>query len=513
MQLNNNAGVTRVARATTFCLLGTLFAGCTEKTPDAASTAVTAGTQAAPQATDTEARDPLRVILPAGEKAPLSPEKYQALARAILAELVGIDTTQSKGSTTRAAEAAKARLLAAGFAPADVAVIVDDAVPRKGNLLARIPGSDPALKPVLLLAHIDVVEADPKDWTLPPFELIEKDGAFYGRGVADNKDEAAIYLANLIRMKDEGFVPTRGIVLALTADEEGGDNNGVELLLDKHRGWVDAAFVFNEGGGGQLAEDGRRISNAVQAAEKVFQNFTFEVTNPGGHSSRPREDNAIRQLGAALSNVSPTVVPVKLNEVSREYLQRTAEIVGGDDGAAMKALVANESDAAAIARLSRNPVYNAVIRTACVPTLIEGGHASNALPQRATATVNCRMVPGDTTEFVQEALARAVAAPEVKITPANPAKPSDPSPLGGDVLAAISKVTEEMWPGVPVVPTMSTGATDSLYFRGAGIPAYGVSGLFYAETGAHGMNERIPVQSFHEGQEFLYRLVKEVASR
>lgn len=501
-----------LARLALCCALSTLLFGCSK--PEPAATAEPAATPAPEPQPPARPIDPLAVVKPAGEAAPTSPEPYRQLAREVLAELVAIDTTRDDGDTTAAARGLAKRFLAAGFAPADVQVIVPDDDPKRGNLVVRLPGSDPALKPLLLLAHIDVVAADPKDWTLPPFQLTEKDGAFYGRGVADDKDDAAIYVANLIRMKREGYAPRRGIVLALTADEEGGRSNGVDLLLKRHRELVDAAFVFNEGGGGLLDESGRRLGNNVQAAEKRFQSYVIEATNPGGHSSRPRPDNAIVELAKALPGIGPQLLPVQLNEVTREYLKQAAAGTGGDKGQAMAALARDPGDAAAAATLSADPALNSTIRSTCAPTMIEGGHAENALPQRARAIVNCRLVPGDDPQEVLKRLQAATGGAKVTLSLKDAEEtPSPVSPVGGEVLAAVTRVSEQMWPGVPVVPTMSTGATDSRYFRIAGIPAYGVSGLFYGpETGAHGMNERVPVQSFYEGQEFLYRLAREISA-
>jgi acetylornithine deacetylase/succinyl-diaminopimelate desuccinylase-like protein len=439
-----------------------------------------------------------------------SPERWQQLARELFQELIEINTTHSSGSTTVAAEAMRQRLLAAGFPAEDVVVI--EPAPRKGNLIARLRGSDPARRPILLLAHIDVVEANPEDWTLPPFELIERDSTFYGRGTADDKDEAAIYVANLIRMKTEGTTPDRDIIVALTADEEGGPDNGVRWLLENRRELIDAEFVLNEGGGG-IVEDGRRISNTVQAAEKKVQNFTLEVTNPGGHSSRPRPDNAITELAQALVRIGAHPFPVRLNDVTRAHLVASVDLATPELAGAMRRLLENESDAQAAATLSRDVRLNSMLRTTCVATLLDGGHASNALPQRATANVNCRLLPDDDPDEVQRTLERAANVPTLHITTTSRARNSPPSPLTADVLGPIERITQEMWPGVPVVPTMSTGATDGLYLRNEGIPVYGVSGLFYGETFAHGMNERIPVESFYQGQEFLYRLVKALTSR
>ncbi|MGH7477184.1 MAG: M20/M25/M40 family metallo-hydrolase [Longimicrobiales bacterium] len=439
-----------------------------------------------------------------------SPERWQRLARELLAELVGINTTNSAGDNTAAAEAMRRHLLQAGF-PEEDAVVVEPAA-RKGNLVARLHGTDASLEPILLLAHLDVVEADPADWTLPPFELVEREDTFYGRGTADDKDEAAIYVANLIRMKAEGYVPGRDIIVALTADEEGGPTNGVDWLLANRRELIDAAFALNEGGGG-IVEEGRRVANSVQAAEKKFQNYTLEVTNPGGHSSRPRPDNAIHELARALVGIAAHTFPVRLNEVTRAHLERSAELAEADVARAMRRLLEDEGDTEAAAILSRDTRLNATLRTTCVATLLDGGHASNALPQRARATVNCRLLPDEDPQEVRRVLADAAAVETLTITAEGTATDSPPSPLVPEVLEPIERITEAMWPGVPVVPTMSTGATDGLYLRNAGIPVYGVSGLFYGETFAHGMNERIPVDAFYEGQEFLYRLVKALAAR
>ncbi len=434
---------------------------------------------------------------------PLS--KWEGLARDLLRELIEINTTESSGSTAQAAHAMAARLRSAGFPEQDVVVV--EHAPRKGNLIARLRGRDRGRKPILLLSHIDVVEANPEDWTLPPFSFIERDGTFYGRGVADDKDEGAIHLALIMRMREEGFVPDRDIVVALTADEEGGPANGVDWLLTNRPDLLEAEYALNEGGGGRV-RDGRKVSNDVQASEKKFQNFLLEATNPGGHSSAPVRDNAITHLAEALVRVGNHDFPVRLNEVTRAYFARSAEIVGGEMGAAMRALVANPGDPAAAAVLSRDPRYNSQLRTTCVATLLEGGHASNALPQRARATVNCRILPDESPAEVRKVLEGLVGSAKVTVTPVGEARNSPPSPLTPELMATIERITGQMWPGVPVIPTMSTGATDGLYLRNRGIPVYGVSGLFYGEPNAHGMNERIPAQAFYEGLEFMYRLVK-----
>lgn len=442
--------------------------------------------------------------------------KWDSVARSLFKELVEINTTESSGSTLQASQAMAARLKAFGFPDSDVVVLEN--APKKGNLIVRLRGRNTGKKPILLLSHHDVVEAKSEDWTQPPFQFIEREGVFYGRGVADDKDEGAIHLALIMRMREERFVPDRDIIVALTADEEGGGSNGVSWLLQNHRPLIEAEFAFNEGGGGRVRgsepRDTAKVSHDVQASEKKFLNFRFEVTNPGGHSSVPRPDNAITQLAVALTKVNPTIMPVRLNEVTRAYFTRLAGVVEKETpamAAAMRAIVANPNDAAAAATLSADPRYNSQLRTSCVATMLEGGHATNALPQRARANVNCRILPDETPEQVRAVLQRVVGDTGVKVTFQGSATNSPPSPLTPALMGEIERVTKEMWPGVPVIPTMSTGATDGLRLRNAGIPVYGVSGLFYPETFAHGMNERIPVQAFYQGLEFMYRLVKGIA--
>ncbi len=445
----------------------------------------------------------------------LPPAEDMELARALLEQLIEIDTTDTeRGDNTRAAQAMADALLDAGLPAEDVQVLVPDGFPTKGNLVARLRGSNPDAAPILLLAHIDVVEALPEDWSpdIHPFDFMERDGYFYGRGTSDDKDECAIHTANLIRLHREGFVPDRDIVIGLTADEEGGTRNGVQFLLEEHRGLIDAAFALNEGGGG-MEREGRKVSNNVQSAEKVYQSFDFAARNPGGHSSLPVKKNAIYELSQALLAVQEVEFPVMLNEVTEEFFDRSAELIGGEIGEAMRRVAADPDDAGALAVLSRQPAYNARLRTTCVATQIEGGHAENALPQLARANVNCRLLPDHDPADVAKALQALVDPFGVTVEPKAEARPSPPSPLTDEVLGAITRITEQMWPGVPVLPVMSTGATDGLYLRNAGIPVYGVSGIFgdMDDVRAHGRDERIRIDHFHEGQEFLYRLVKALA--
>jgi len=440
-----------------------------------------------------------------------APSPENRLAREVFEELININTTDSVGDNTAAAEAMAKRLRAAGLPAEDVQVLAPRA--RKGNLVARLRGSG-ARRPLLLLAHLDVVEARREDWSMDPFVFREEGGFFYGRGTSDDKAMAAQLVASLIRFKQEGYRPDRDLILALTADEEGGDSNGVAFLLDKHRALIDAEMGLNEGGGGGI-RNGRRIGLSVQASEKVFQSFRLEVKNPGGHSSLPVPENAIYRLAAGLTRLSGHKFPVRLNEVTRAFFTRTAGALGGPEAAAMKRLVAEPPDLEAAALLSQQPYFNSLMRTTCVATQLTGGHAENALPQMARAIVNCRMLPDESPAAVQKAIVDVLADPQIEVSPVAPAKPSPPSPLTPAVLGPIERLTESMWPGVPVVPVMSTGATDSLYLRAAGIPVYGVDGMFVDmdDVRAHGRDERLPVASFYEGHEYLYRLVKALSSR
>jgi acetylornithine deacetylase/succinyl-diaminopimelate desuccinylase-like protein len=439
----------------------------------------------------------------------LSPARQ--LAYDIFKQLIEINTTDSVGNCTEAADAMAARLKAAGFSAEDIKVLGPH--PRKGNLIVRYRGTG-ARKPILLLAHLDVVEARREDWSFDPFKFLEQDGYYYGRGTSDDKAMAAIFVANLIRFKQEGFVPDRDIIVALTADEEGGDFNGVDWLLKNHRALIEADFGLNEGGGGAMRQ-GKKLFNTVQASEKVYQSFRLEVKGKGGHSSRPIvKDNVIYQLADGLQRIAQFQFPVSLNEVTKLYFERGANFESGETAGAMRALAKNSTDAQAIALLSQQPAYNSTMRTTCVATMLEAGHAENALPQTARATVNCRILPTETAEQTRQTLIKVVNDNRISITPIKEPKPSPPSPLRPDVISAIERVTKELYPGVPVIPTMSTGATDSLYLRNAGIPMYGTSGIFgdMDDSRAHGRDERIAVQSFFDGQEYLYRLVKAFAT-
>ncbi len=432
------------------------------------------------------------------------------VARDIYKELIEINTTDSAGSTTRAADAMAARLRAAGIPESDIQVIGPH--PRKGNLIARYRGTN-RKRPLLLVAHLDVVEAFRGDWSLDPFVLSERDGYFYGRGTTDDKAMAAAWIAAFIRMRREGYTPDRDLIIALTADEEGGDYNGVQWLLKNRQDLLDADFALNEGGE-SLIKDGKYLLNAIQPSEKVYQSFRLEVRNAGGHSSRPVKDNAIYHLAEGLTRLAKYQFPVHLNEVTAGYFRRMAVVYTGQLAADMRVISKNPADKAAIARLSTLPYENALLRTTCVATRLEGGHADNALPQTARAIVNCRLLPGDSPVEVRSTLIRVLDDPNISVTPIGDAISSSPSPMRADVLDSIEQLTAQMWPGVPVVPVMSTGATDGLYLRNAGIPTYGISGFFedVDDTRAHGRDERLGVKQFYEGIEFLYRLVKALSS-
>jgi acetylornithine deacetylase/succinyl-diaminopimelate desuccinylase-like protein len=434
------------------------------------------------------------------------PDSEKQLAHDIYKEFIEIHSGFTTGATTPVAEAAAARLKAAGFPDSDIAL--GGAIDKKGNIVVRYHGTG-ARKPLLLLAHIDVVEAKREDWSMDPFQLIERDGYCYGRGTGDDKAQAAVWIANLIQYKKEGFKPDRDIIVALTADEEGGGPyNGVAWLLKNHRDLIEAEFALNEGGWGESL-DGKRISNDLQVSEKYVINFRLEVRNKGGHSSMPVADNAIYRLAAALQHLANFGFPLKTNEVTAAYFQQMAKIETGP----MKKDLADAAKASqeAMQRLAASsPAWNATLRTTCVATLLEGGHAMNALPQLAAATVNCRVLPEDSVEYVQSTLQKVVADDQVSVELLGEPTPGPASAMRPDVLAAASHATEALWPGVLVVPIMVMGATDGRELRIAGIPTYGIQGFFFDRNDIrfHGRDERIGVQSFYEGQAFLYELVK-----
>ncbi|HEX8472002.1 MAG TPA: M20/M25/M40 family metallo-hydrolase [Brevundimonas sp.] len=437
----------------------------------------------------------------------------QTVFRDLYKELVETNTTLSEGSCTLAAQRMVARMTAAGFSDADANVLIPEDQPKFGSLIATLPGTDTAAPAMLLLAHIDVVEARRADWQRDPFVLVEEDGFFYARGASDDKAQASVWVDSLIRLKQQGFQPRRTIKLALTCGEETNDNwNGVQWLLEHHPETLQAAFALNEGAGGQLDANANRIALNIQAGEKVYQDFMLELTNPGGHSARPRKDNAIGAMGAALDRLVKHDFPLELSPVTRAYFAAIAETTPAS-AADLRALTANEApDTAAAARLAAaNPVWNAMMRTTCIPTLINGGHAPNAQPQKVTVNINCRILPGHTLAETQEEIAGALANPAITIaTTGEPSPTSPPPPLTPAILDPVKTVAAKIWPGVPVVPTLSTGATDGQFTNAAGIPTYGVTGMFTDPdgNGVHGLNERLRVRSLYEGRDFLYELIQ-----
>ncbi|MFT3907332.1 MAG: M20/M25/M40 family metallo-hydrolase [Steroidobacteraceae bacterium] len=436
----------------------------------------------------------------------------EAAFRSLYKELVETNTSLSAGSCTLAAERMAAHLRAAGYADSNLHLFSTPEHPRDGGLVAELKGTDPKLKAVLLLAHLDVVEARREDWVRDPFVLVEEGGYFYGRGSSDDKAMAAIFTDLLVRLKQEGFKPKRSIRMALTCGEEtSGAFNGADYLARNHKDWIDAEYAINEGAAGELDAQGHRVVLAFEAAEKVYQDYLVETTNPGGHSSQPVPDNAIYELATALQKVAKLEFPAQLNDTTRAYFTRMSTLTPGESGAAMQAIVKNPADPAANAVLARDKKWHSMLRTTCVATLLSGGHATNALPQRATANVNCRIFPGVSVDSVRDALAAAIDDPKVSVTIKDPRSPATAAPvLLPQVLKNVEAVAARLYPGVPVVPTMSTGATDGIYVSSVGIPTYGISGIFVDPDfgNIHGLNERVGVQALMDGREFQYQFVK-----
>jgi len=457
------------------------------------------------------------LVVASSAAAQAPPKPGEAAFRSLYKELVETRTAFPEGDCTLAATRMAARLKAAGFADSDMHLIVPEGHPKDGNLVVIYPGRDPKAKAVLMLAHIDVVAAKREDWTRDPFTLVEEDGYFYARGAFDDKAQAAIWTDNLIRYRQEGYKPRRTIKMALTCGEEGGGFvEGAEWLTKHNRDLIDAGIALNEGAGGELDDKGNRVDHSFLAAEKRAENFIYEVTNPGGHSSRPMPDNAIYRLIHAVDRVSRYQFPVQLDDANRGYFSKMSKVIGGETGAAMAAIVANPSDAKADALLSKNPGYNAMLRTTCVATMMDAGHAPNALPQRARATINCRIFPGVPLSEVYNTLVKLADDPAVKIAmPTGGFPDAPPPPMTPQVLGPLEKVSQAMWPGVPVVPILQPGATDATALNAVGIPAFGISGLFIDPdlSRIHGLNERIRVKSLMEGREFLYRLIKVYADQ
>jgi len=450
-----------------------------------------------------------------GGSAQAAPEAREpTLARDILRELIDTRSTHDVGSTELARKI-QARLLAAGFAPADAQLLIPKDHPRAGNVVARLHGSGKG-KPVLYLCHLDVVAANPDDWTRDPFRLTEDNGWLYGRGTIDMKGQDAAVLAALLRMKSEGFVPKRDIVVAFTADEEaGGERNGVDWLLSEHPSLVDADLVINPDGGEAGMKNGRRLYVGVQTSEKMSMAFEAEVTDKGGHSSRPTAENPIYRLSEGLARLSKFRFPTHLTETTRQYFARRAAIETGATRSDMLAAAKTTPDPAALERLSAAVETNILLRTTCTATQIEGGHAQNALPQRARATLQCRIIPGESQDSVRDTLARVLDDPTIKISVITPATPSPESPLSGGILPVVEQVAHQLWPDIVILPQMGAGASDSKYTRLVGMPSYGIDGMFddLDDARAHGRDERIGVAAFSQEVDFTYRLMREVSKQ
>ena len=451
------------------------------------------------------------IALAAAAPALAQPATGEAAFRALYKELVETNTTHSIGDCTLASKRMATRLKAAGFKDSELNVFVPENLPLDGGLIATLPGSDPSKGAIMLLAHLDVVEAKREDWTRDPFTLVEEDGYFYARGSADDKAQAAIWTDTLIRLRQAGIKPKRTIKMLLSCGEESMPRiNNVRWLIEKHPDWIKADFALNEGGSGALKPDGTPLALGFQSGEKVTQNFEVEATNPGGHSSVPRPDNAIYALSTALTRIGGYTFPVRFNDVTKTMFTTVAPLAGGKMGEAMLALVANPDDAAANAIVSSDPRFRSMLRTTCVATQIEGGHAINALPQRATAKVNCRMFPSDDAKDVEAQLRAAIGDAAVTIKPIPPVNPrNNPPPLSDEVFGTAKRIAEKHWPGIPVIPTMSTGATDARFLIPAGVPTYGVPGMFSEpKTNAHGLNERMSVKGLMDARAYLFDLVK-----
>jgi len=442
---------------------------------------------------------------------------HREAARQLYADLIALRSTADMPENIKAAaELVRDRLLAAGFPAEDVVVVSPH--PELGNVVARYrgrgpDGGPPARRPVMLMAHLDVVDALRSDWEFDPFELREMDGWFYGRGTDDNKAGAVDIVANFIRLRQEGYVPDRDLIAVLTGDEET-SSDGIKYLVRERRDLVDAVFAINSDAGGGELFNGEPNIFKVQAAEKVYLTFHLTATNAGGHSSQPRPDNAIDDITRALARLSEYTFPVRVGEVARLYFQRSAAFNDGQTAVDMRAVATDPPDLEAAARLSAgSPFFNAVLHTTCVATRLAAGHADNALPQTAQATVNCRILPGQSPDDVEATLREVIGNDAIELTRVNVPTPSDPSPLTDEIMGIIEPIVEDMWPGVPVIPTMSTGATDGLYARNAGIPVYGVAAIFGDpnDARAHGQNERVGVKEFYDALEFWYRMIRAVS--
>jgi acetylornithine deacetylase/succinyl-diaminopimelate desuccinylase-like protein len=442
----------------------------------------------------------------------------QAEFRGLFEELVETNTTLSEGDCTLAAQRMAARLKAAGMKDSQLTVFFVPEKPKEGGLVAVYPGTSKTLKPILLLAHIDVVEAKRSDWERDPFTLIEEGGYFYARGTADDKAQAAIFTDTLIRMARSGHKPKRTVKLALTCGEEtSGAFNGAEWLTKNQRALIDAEYVLNEGGPGRTdKQGGKLLHQTVQVGEKAYEDFTLTATNAGGHSSVPIRDNAIYNMAEALTRIRDYRFPLEFNDTTRAYFAKAGAMRPDATGKAMLALAANPADKAAEALVSEDRTLNSLLRTTCVATLIEGGHALNALPQTVKANVNCRMFPGRSAEETQAALAKAIGNPAIRIERRLSGKPiAQPPPLDPKIIGPMEKLNAKHFPGIALIPAISTGATDGVYLAAAGIPVYGIPGLWRDpdNNGVHGLNERIEVKSLYQGRDYMHELILLLASK
>ena len=445
---------------------------------------------------------------------------WKQYSHQVFKQLIETNTADSVGSTTDAANKMRQRFLDAGFDPQDVVVL--EAAPKRGNLIVRYRAeAASAQKPVLFLCHLDVVEAKRSDWSVDPFTFTERDGYYYGRGTQDIKEGDAALVTDFIRLKREGFKPKRDMILALTSDEEGGPNNGVDWLLKNHRDLIDAAYAINPDAGSVNVDHGKVVSVGIQTAEKLYGDFVLKATNRGGHSSLPRSDNAIYELAAALEKIQRYRFPFELNPATRSYLQTLATTEQGQEAADLRAVTGANPSQADIDRLSQNPELNSLVRTTCVATELSGGHAPNALPQTATANINCRILPGHSLREVEDQLVKIIADPQITVTFDNggltgndlDAKSPQAREVDPAVMTAVKRIAAEMWPGAPVVATMDAGASDGKYTNAAGISTYGVSPfpIDVNDVRAHGRDERIPITSFDQGVTFYYEMIPMLA--
>lgn len=457
----------------------------------------------------------LTALALAAPAAAQEPRPDQLAFRDLYKELVETNTTLSSGSCTLAAERMAARMKAAGFADSQLHLFATPEHPKEGGLVAVYPGTSKTAKPILLVAHIDVVEAKREDWERDPFVMVEEGGYFYGRGTLDDKAQAAVWVDTLIRFRQQGHKPRRTVKLALTCGEEtNGAFNGVEWLAANRRELIDAEFALNEGGGGDSDGKGKVIGQSVQVGEKTFANFRLETRNPGGHSSVPVRDNAIYQLSRALTRIDEHEFPVEMTDVTRRFFAESGAARGDETGAAMAALAKNPDDKAAEAIVNKDRFLHGNIRTTCVATLLDGGHAPNALPQRAYANINCRIFPGHSIESIRDELAKVIGDPGVTITQLPPKRPAPPAPpLDPKIIGPMEKLVAKYWPGLKVIPAMANGYTDATFLGAAGIPTYGIPGIWGDPdgNGVHGLNERVEVKAVYVGRDYMFDLVKAYA--